>query len=86
MEKLGGEDLDVILLDIKLPGESGIELYKHLQKAAKSLVRKVIFITGDAMNKDTTAFLSRTKASYISKPFDAEQLKNNIYRVLSGRA
>ena len=86
LEKLGSEDFDVILLDIKLPGKSGIEIYQHLQKAAKSLVRKVVFITGDVMNKDTTAFLSRTKASYISKPFDVEQLKNNIYSVLSGRA
>ena len=83
MEKLGGEDFDVILLDIKLPGKSGIEIYKHLQKAAQSLIRKVIFITGDAMNKDTTAFLSRTKASYISKPFGIEQLKKDIDRILS---
>jgi len=86
LEKLGSEDFDVILLNIKLPGKSGIEIYKHLQKAVKSLVRKVIFITGDAMDEDIAAFLSRTKASYISKPFDVEQLKNNVNRVLSGRA
>ena len=79
-------DFDVVLLDIKLPGKNGIEIYKHLQKTAKSLARKVVFITGDVMNEDTAAFLSRTKASYISKPFDIEQLKNNIDRVLSGRA
>ncbi|MFC1965882.1 response regulator [Chloroflexota bacterium] len=85
LEKLGSEDFDVILLDIKLPGKSGIEIFKHLQKAAKSSARKVVFITGDVMNEDTTAFLSRTKASYISKPFDVEQLKNKIDHVLSGR-
>ncbi|MFC2000719.1 response regulator, partial [Chloroflexota bacterium] len=86
LEKLGSEDFDVILLDIKLPGKNGIEIYKHIRKTAKSLVRKVVFISGDVMNKDTTFFLSRNKASYISKPFDVEQLKNIIDRVLIGGA
>jgi CheY-like chemotaxis protein len=78
MEKLGSEDYDVILLDIKLPGMNGIDIYRQLKKKDKSKAGKVIFITGDVMAKDTMAFLSRTKAPYIAKPFDAEQLKREI--------
>jgi signal transduction histidine kinase/ActR/RegA family two-component response regulator len=81
--RIDSEEYDVILLDIKLPGMSGIELYKYMQKAAKSLARRVVFITGDVMSKDTMSFLSRTKASYITKPFDAEQLKKEIDRIIS---
>jgi DNA-binding LytR/AlgR family response regulator len=62
---------------------SGIELYKYMQKAVKSLARRVVFITGDMMSKDTAAFLSRTKALYITKPFDAERLKEDINRILT---
>jgi CheY-like chemotaxis protein len=86
LERLGSEDYDVILLDIKLPGMSGIELYKYMQKAVKSLARRVVFITGDVMNKDTMDFLSRTRAPYITKPFDGEQIKNDVDHILAERA
>jgi CheY-like chemotaxis protein len=86
LERLKSEDYDVILLDVKLPGMSGIEIYKHLQKRAKSVARRVIFITGDVMGKETMAFLSRTRAPYITKPFDAEKLIKNVDRILVERA
>ena len=83
LDRLGNEDYDVILLDIKLPSISGIDLYKQLQKKAESLARRVVFITGDVMSKDTIGFLSRTRAPYITKPFDTEQLKKEIDHILS---
>jgi CheY-like chemotaxis protein len=86
LERLGIEDYDVILLDVKLPGISGIEIYKHLQKRAKSLARRVVFITGDVMGKETMSFLSRTRALYITKPFDAEKLIKDVDRILVERA
>ena len=86
LKRLGSEDYGVILLDIKLPGISGIEIYKQLQKSSKSSARKVIFITGDVMSKNTMDFLSRTRAPYITKPFDAEQLKNDVNLILTERA
>jgi len=61
---------------------SGIELYRYMQKIAKSLARRVVFITGDTMSKDTTDFAAKTRAPYITKPFDAEQLKRDIDRIL----
>ena len=85
LEKLESETYDVILLDIKLPGMSGIELYQHLHKKAKSLARRVIFITGDTMSTDTMSFIHRAKPTYITKPFDAEQLKREMGHILSQR-
>jgi len=83
LRKIESERYGLILLDIKMPGMSGIELYNHLQKTAQSLARRVVFITGDVMGAETTAFLSRIKAPRINKPFDAEQLKNEIKRILA---
>ncbi len=83
LEKVETERYSLILLDIKMPGMSGIELYNHFKKTAQSLARRVVFITGDVMGADTTAFLSRTKALRIDKPFDAEQLKKEINRILA---
>lgn len=81
--KIESERYSLILLDIKMPGMSGIELYNHLKKTAQSLARRVVFITGDVMGAETTAFLSRIKAPRIDKPFGAEQLKSEINRMLA---
>jgi PAS domain S-box-containing protein len=73
----------IILLDIKMPGMSGIELYKRFQKISPALARRVVFVTGDVMGARTMAFLSKAKAPYITKPFDAKQLNIAIDRVFT---
>jgi len=83
LERIKSKRYNLILLDIKLPGMSGFELYKHLQEVAASLARRAVFITGDVMEADTKDFLSKTKSRYITKPFDLEQLKNDINRILT---
>ncbi len=85
VEKLQSEDYDVVLVDAKLPGMSGTEVYEHLQREAKPLVSRVVFITGDVMSEDTMAFLTRTKARYIAKPFDTERLRKDIKSMLTQR-
>jgi len=83
LERIRSERYSLILLDIKLPGMSGIELYEHIQQIARSLARRVVFITGDVLGVDTIEFLSRTKVPCIVKPFDAEQLKKEINHILA---
>jgi len=83
IEKLKHEECDVILLDIKLPGKDGIEIYQYLQNNYKQLAMKVIFITGDVMGQETQSFLSKTKAQYITKPIDLNKLSNIINEKLS---
>jgi PAS domain S-box-containing protein len=83
LERIKGERYSLILLDIKMPGMNGMELYMNIQKLARSLARRVVFITGDAIATVTRDFLSRTKVPYITKPFDAERLKNDIKQILT---
>jgi CheY-like chemotaxis protein len=80
--RLQNTEYDLILLDIKLRGMSGIKLYQLMGKMSPSLVKKVIFITGDVMGAGTQKFFSEVKASYITKPFSMEQLNKEIERVL----
>ena len=74
----------LILCDIKLPGLSGVELYEQIGKVAPSLQKRVMFITGDVTSADTEAFLKRTKAPYVTKPFDIAGLKEEVKRVIVG--
>jgi PAS domain S-box-containing protein len=80
LEKLGNKRYRLILVDIKMSGMSGIEFYKQAQKIALSLSRRIMFMSGDVMSKDTEAFLSRTRAPHLTKPFDVKQLKEEIRR------
>lgn len=82
LQRLNTKRYPVILLDIKMRGMSGIELYEHLQNKPKSLTKRIIFITGDVMGEDTRRFLRKTKAPYLTKPFNEEQLQKEINRVL----
>ncbi len=74
---------DLILVDMRLPGMSGSELYEHIQAAAGSLVHRVVLVTGDVMSADTEAFIARTKVPCITKPFNVKRLKAEINRLLS---
>jgi CheY-like chemotaxis protein len=57
---------------------NGVEMYKTIQKTAKPLADKIVFMTGDIMGADTEKFLNKTGASHIEKPFDAEQLTRAV--------
>lgn len=83
LEKIKQCKYDLMLIDIKLPHKSGMELYKEIQQIDRSLARKVIFITGDVMGVDTRRFLSETKAAYIEKPFDIQLLNLEVQRALA---
>jgi len=82
LERIKGGRYDLILTDIKMPGMSGIELYKNVQKISRALARRVMFITGDVISADTMGFLSRTEAAHITKPFDIEKLVKDINHML----
>jgi CheY-like chemotaxis protein len=82
LTKIKNERYSVILLDIKMPGMSGIELYQRVQQIAKSLARRIIFMTGDVMGIDTRDFLSKTGAHYVAKPISVDELVKTINKVL----
>ena len=84
LKKIESKRYKLILVDIKMPGMNGVELYKRIQKIDKSLAQRVVFITGDIMGADTEKFLFETKVAHIEKPFDAEQLSREVRRVLIG--
>ncbi len=84
LKKIEGKRYNLVLIDIKMPGMDGIELYRRIQKIAKSLAKRVVFITGDMLGAGTEKFLSETKVAHIDKPFDAEQLRREVKRALSG--
>jgi len=85
LDKLESEEYDLILLDIKMPGMNGIELYRRIEKSAPALARRVVFITGDVLETTTRNFLDEASPLYILKPFDNEKLEKEINQMLAKR-
>jgi len=83
LERLKTERYSLILLDIKLPGMSGIELYHHIEEIAPALTRRVMFITGDVMEGATRSFLEKAEVPHITKPIDIEELKKMMNNALN---
>jgi PAS domain S-box-containing protein len=84
LKKIESKRYSLILVAIKMPGMDGVELYKRIQKIARSLARRVVFITDDIVGAANKEFLSETKVAHIEKPFDAEQLSREVKRALIG--
>ena len=60
---------DCLILDVRLPGMSGIELHRHLM--ADGCKVPVIFITAHASdNRARAAAASDYTVAYLTKPFD----------------
>ena len=78
-----GEEYDVILLDIRIPGMSGTEFYAQIIEKAPVLKGKIIIITGDVMGLDVKAFLAQNNLPYLAKPLDINLLKEKIDTIIN---
>ena len=78
LKKAEGDHPDLILLDILLPGMSGLEVAKRLRESKATKDVPIIMVTaligGDAMRTG----LKSGAAYFISKPFDPEELLTQI--------
>ncbi|MES2090416.1 MAG: ATP-binding protein [Pseudomonadota bacterium] len=66
--------LDVILLDIHLPGMSGYEVLQMLQVDSRTQAIPVIALSADAMPEQVERGLRAGFHSYLSKPLDLRRL------------
>jgi signal transduction histidine kinase/ActR/RegA family two-component response regulator len=73
----------LILLDVRMPGMSGIEVYEEARKIAGSIATRTVLITGDLMDAETKARIERIGLPAISKPFELKDILHTLGRILS---
>lgn len=71
---------DLVLLDVKLPGISGIEVYDHMRKDERLRVVPVMFETGTA-GEHAAELRDRGVAAFIKKPFDLHDVVAYVKRL-----
>ena len=73
---------DCIILDLKMPGMSGPELYQLIQEIGEPLASKVVFITGDTLSPETSSFLDSSGNPVLTKPFSVAELEEEVLRAV----
>jgi DNA-binding NtrC family response regulator len=81
IEKLQAEEIDLVVLDVKLKHESGIELLQQIVRERHDL--PVILCTAFSCYKDD--FSAWLADGYVVKSSDMKELKDEIKRVLAKR-
>ena len=77
LEKLAAnQDLDVIVLDIKMPGMDGIEALKEIKKV--SPLTEVIMLTGHATIESAIEGMRLGAYDFLRKPCDFEELVSKL--------
>jgi CheY-like chemotaxis protein len=77
---------DVILCDLQMPVLDGPALYRLLAQQAPALCQRVIFLTGDTLGADSTAFLAQCGQPCLYKPCTAAEVRGLLQQVLGAAA
>ena len=82
MEALAFDTPELILLDIMLPGDDGLELLKKLKSSPKTKSIPVIMVTAKGTEYDKVIGLDSGADDYVTKPFGMMELVSRIKAVL----
>ena len=75
------EKFDLIISDIRMPGETGVETIKKIRENSKFPI-PVIFITGYADEKIEKEAKTLEPTAYLFKPFDTKQFLDLVKTTL----
>lgn len=65
---------DAILLDVRMPGVPGDEVYRRLRETAPDQAARVVFVTGDIQSDAVRGFLEAAGRPVLMKPFLLDDL------------
>jgi CheY-like chemotaxis protein len=76
---------DLILLDVMMPGTSGIAVLEHLRAHPELSQTPVIVVSAFASPPDRQQALDAGATRFVKKPFDPEALRSLVEELLPSR-
>ncbi len=74
---------DLVLCDIIMPEQSGVEIYTRVIRERPELEERFLFITGGALTPRTQQFCAAHADRVIEKPFEPSELRARIRKALA---
>ncbi|MFB3825457.1 MAG: winged helix-turn-helix domain-containing protein [Bryobacteraceae bacterium] len=82
LEYLRGHPADLLLLDIMLPDESGLEICRRVRSDPRLKLLPVIFLTARGEEVDRIVGLELGADDYVVKPFSPRELVARVHAIL----
>jgi signal transduction histidine kinase len=83
LELLEEQPIDVVTLDLKMPGMSGIEVMERIKSRDPDI--EVVIVTGYSSLETAIRGLRFRAFDYISKPFDVSEISDIVRRAVAQR-
>jgi CheY-like chemotaxis protein len=73
-------DFDAVLCDLSMPGEDGVDVFRHLSEAHPQLARTLMFLSAASASDGLRQKAITTCRPVLSKPIEAQKLIEAIER------
>lgn len=81
-----GLDIDLILLDVNMPGMDGFEVARSIRKQYLANELPIIMVTGMATREDRIGAVNAGANDFVAKPFDLTEIRVRIKSLLGMKA
>ena len=82
LELLAGGDLDLLVLDLNLPGIDGLEVVRRARRDAALSLLPILLVSGTASSKDIVDGFASGADDFVVKPFRTPELAARIFGLL----
>ena len=86
LKKLADNQIDLILLDVMMPGMDGFEVARRIRQDPKTRLMPIILVTALKETEDRIKGIKAGCDDYISKPFDKMELLARVQSLLKVKA
>lgn len=76
LDKLRSERVDMVLLDIDMPGMNGITTFERMKEFAADI--PVIFLTASGLEEDVHSAIKLGAVNYLKKPYRPQELLKRV--------
>lgn len=82
MQKINSVSPDLVILDVMLPGKSGMQILEELRDDSRTRTLPVLMLTAKGQKKDREAAETAGASMFMTKPFGNEEILGNVRALL----
>lgn len=84
LREIAARSPDLVILDLMLPGQSGLDILRAIRADATLVSLPVLMLTAKGQDRDREAALAAGVSDFMTKPFDNSQMRAAVRALLGG--